>query len=142
MPFTLHIDIVSAEALIFSGRAEMVVLPAVRGEIGVLPRHAPLLAHLRPGAVRVILDGENEETFFISGGFAEVQPYVVTVLADTALRGAELDNAAALRAKEHAEEKLDGRKLSPEEYNRLKAELDITTALLRTINDLRARKKT
>jgi len=142
MPFTLHIDIVSAEALIFSGRAEMVVLPAVRGEIGVLPRHAPLLAHLRPGAVRVILDGKDEETFFISGGFAEVQPYVVTVLADTALRGAELDKAAALRAKEHAEQKLEGRKLSPEEYNKLKAELDITTALLRTINDLRARKKT
>jgi len=114
----------------------------VRGEIGVLPRHAPLLAHLRPGAVRVILDGKDEETFFISGGFAEVQPYVVTVLADTALRGAELDKAAALRAKEHAEQKLEGRKLSPEEYNKLKAELDITTALLRTINDLRARKKT
>lgn len=141
MPFTLHIDIVSAEALMYSGRAEMVVLPAVRGEIGVLPRHAPLLADLKAGAVRVIVDRENEETFFISGGFAEVQPYVVTVLADTVLRGAELDKAAALRSKEQTEKKLDGRKLSPEEYNRLKAELDITTALLRTINDLRARKK-
>jgi len=141
MPFTLHIDIVSAEALMFSGRAEMVVLPAVRGEIGVLPRHAPLLAHLKAGAVRVVVDGANEETFFISGGFAEVQPWVVTVLADTVLRGRELDEAAALRAKVHAEKELDGRKLSPEEYNRLKAELDLTTALLRTINDLKVRKK-
>jgi F-type H+-transporting ATPase subunit epsilon len=141
MPFTLHIDIVSAEALMFSGRAEMVVLPAARGEIGVLPRHAPLLAHLKAGAVRVIVAQDNEETFFISGGFAEVQPWVVTVLADTVLRGRELDEAAARRAKEHAEKELDGRKLSPQEYNRLKAELDLTTALLRTINDLRARKK-
>ena len=141
MPFTLHIDIASAEALIFSGRAEMVVLPAVRGEIGVLPRHAPLLAHLRPGSVRILLDRQNEETIFISGGFAEIQPWAVTVLADTALRGRELDEAAARRAKEHAENKLDGHKLSPEDYNRLKAELDLTTALLRTINDLRARKK-
>ena len=140
MPFTLHIDIVSAEALMFSGRAEMVVLPAVRGEIGVLPRHAPLLAHLKAGAVRVI-DRTNEETFFITGGFAEVQPWVVTVLADTVLRGRELDEAAARSAKEHAEKELDGHKLSPEEYNRLKAELDLTTALLRTINDMRVRKK-
>jgi len=140
MPFKLHIDIVSVEALMFSGRAEMVVLPAARGEIGVLPRHAPLLAHLKAGAVRVV-DGASEETFFISGGFAEVQPWVVTVLADTVLRGRELDEAAALRAKDHAEKELDGRRLSPEEYTRLKAELDLTTALLRTINDLKVRKK-
>jgi F-type H+-transporting ATPase subunit epsilon len=140
MSFTLQIDIVSAEALMYSGRAEMVVLPAAHGEIGVLPRHAPLLAHLKAGAVRVI-DRADEETFFISGGFAEIQPWVVTVLADTVLRGRELDEAAALRAKEHAEKELDGRKLAPEEYNRLKAELDLTTALLRTINDLRVRKK-
>lgn len=141
MPFRLHIDIVSAEALMFSGRAEMVVLPAARGDIGVLPRHAPLLAHLKAGAVRIIVDRASEETFFISGGFAEVQPWVVTVLADTVLRGRELDEAAALRAKEHAERELAGRKLSPDEYNRLKAELNLTSALLRTINDLRLRKK-
>ena len=141
MALTLHIDIVSAEALMFSGRAEMVVLPAARGEIGVLPRHAPLLAHLKAGTVRVRLAAESEEAFFISGGFAEIQPYVVTVLADTVLRGKEMDETAALHSKQRVERELNGRRLSPEEYNRLKAELNTTMALLRTINELRTKKK-
>ncbi len=143
MPLTFHVDIVSAEGAIFSGLASMLVAPTARGEVGVLARHAPLLARLKAGVVRVTLGGvqEGEKTFFVSGGFLEVQPHIVTVLADTALRDEQMDEAAALAAKERVEKELDGRKLPPEEYARLKNELALTTTLLRAIDELRVRRK-
>lgn len=103
MASTIHCDIVSAEAEIFSGLAAMVVVPAEEGDIGIAPRHAPLLTRLRPGQVRVILPEGGEEFYFISGGLLEIQPHVVTVLSDTAQRAGDLDEAAALKAKEEAE---------------------------------------
>ncbi|MDO8705299.1 MAG: F0F1 ATP synthase subunit epsilon, partial [Sulfuricaulis sp.] len=109
MALTLHVDIVSAEKEIYSGRAEMVFAPLVTGEIGILPRHAPLLARMKPGEVRV-RTGDEELSFYVSGGLLEVQPHVVTVLANTAVRARDLDEAAALQAKERAEEALRDRK--------------------------------
>lgn len=104
MTSTIHCDIVSAEAEIFSGEAAMVVVSGEEGELGITPRHAPLLTRLKPGQVRVMLpDDGGEEFYYISGGMLEVQPHVVTVLSDTALRASDLDEAAALRAKEEAE---------------------------------------
>ncbi|MGY6554778.1 MAG: F0F1 ATP synthase subunit epsilon [Wenzhouxiangella sp.] len=103
MASTIHCDIVSAEAEIFSGSAAMVVVPAEEGDIGIAPRHAPLLTRLRPGQVRVILPEGGEEFYFITGGLLEIQPHVVTVLSDTAQRAGDLDEAAALKAKEEAE---------------------------------------
>jgi F-type H+-transporting ATPase subunit epsilon len=109
MAFTLQVDIVSAEAEIFSGTAQMVFLPAIMGEIGVLPHHSPLLTPLRAGEVRVQVTELREESFFISGGLAEIQPYIVTVLSDTAVRAHDLDEAAALEAKRRAEKVLADR---------------------------------
>lgn len=104
MTSTIHCDIVSAEAEIFSGEAAMVVVSGEEGELGITPRHAPLLTRLKPGQVRVMLpDDGGEEFYYISGGMLEVQPHVVTVLSDTALRASDLDEAAAVRAKEEAE---------------------------------------
>jgi len=102
MAMTLHVDIVSAEKEIYSGTAEMVFAPLVTGEVGILPRHAPLLARMKPGEVRVKTATE-ELFFYVSGGMLEVQPHVVTVLADTAARAKDLDEAAAVKAKERAE---------------------------------------
>jgi F-type H+-transporting ATPase subunit epsilon len=105
---TIHVDIVSAEGEIHSGEARMVFAPARMGEIGIAPRHAPLLTALKPGEVRV-QDAEGKEYFFyITGGMLEIQPHLVTVLADTALRGDQLDEAAALQAQQKAEEALKG----------------------------------
>jgi F-type H+-transporting ATPase subunit epsilon len=106
---TIHVDIVSAEGEIFSGEATMVFAPAIMGEIGIAPRHAPLLTTLKPGEVRVQTPSGEEQFFFVSGGALEVQPHIVTVLADTALRARDLDEAAALQAKQHAEEALRDR---------------------------------
>src|SRR5690554_2907887 len=103
MASTIHCDIVSAEAEIFSGEAAMVVVSGEEGELGITPRHAPLLTRLKPGQVRVMLPDGEEEFYFISGGMLEVQPHVVTVLSDTAARASDLDEAAALKAKEEAE---------------------------------------
>lgn len=103
MASTIHCDIVSAEAEIFSGSAAMVVVPGEEGDLGIAPRHAPLLTRLRPGQVRVLLPEGGEEFYFISGGLLEIQPHVVTVLSDTAQRAGDLDEAAALKAKEEAE---------------------------------------
>jgi F-type H+-transporting ATPase subunit epsilon len=105
MAMTLHVDIVSAEAEIFSGTATMVFAPAEMGEIGITPRHAPLLTRLKPGEIRVQTQGGGEESIFVSGGMIEVQPHVVTVLADTAIRAHDLDEAQA-QAKERAEKLL------------------------------------
>ncbi|TVQ41372.1 MAG: F0F1 ATP synthase subunit epsilon [Wenzhouxiangella sp.] len=103
MASTIHCDIVSAEAEIFSGEASMVIVPGEEGDLGIAPRHAPLLTRLRPGQVRVILPSGEEEFYFISGGMLEIQPHVVSVLSDTAQRAGDLDEAAALKAKEEAE---------------------------------------
>jgi len=106
---TIHVDIVSAEGEIFSGEASMVFAPAVMGEIGIAPRHAPLLTTLKPGEVRVQTAAGDEQFFYVSGGAIEIQPHLITVLADTALRAKDLDEAAALQAKQRAEEALKDR---------------------------------
>ena len=105
MANTIHVDVVSAEALIFSGEAEFVALPGESGELGIYPRHTPLITRIRPGAVRIKVVGQAEEEFvFVAGGMLEVQPTSVTVLADTAIRGKDLDEAKAVAAKKQAEE--------------------------------------
>ncbi|MFU8878568.1 MAG: F0F1 ATP synthase subunit epsilon [Wenzhouxiangellaceae bacterium] len=107
---TIQVDIVSAEAEIFSGQASLVVVSGEEGELGIAPRHAPLLTRIKPGQVRVVLpDDGGEEFYYVSGGMLEVQPHVVTVLADTAARASDLDEAAAVRAKEEAERALADR---------------------------------
>ena len=105
---TIQVDIVSAEGEIFSGSAEMVFAPAIMGELGIAPRHAPLLTLLKAGEVRVKLPGGEEQSFFVGGGALEVQPNKITVLADTAIRAKDLDEAAALAAKQRAEDALRG----------------------------------
>ena len=105
MAMTIHVDIVSAEKEIFSGLAEAVFASAVMGEVGIYPRHTPMLTRLKAGEVRVLVDGK-EEQFYVSGGMLEVQPHVVTVLADTAMRATDVDEAAALEAKADAERAL------------------------------------
>ncbi len=108
-PSTIQVDIVSAEGEVFSGAATMVFAPASQGDIGVAPRHAPLLSMLKPGEVRVQTSDGQEQFFFVGGGAIEVQPHHVTVLADTALRAKDIDEAAALAAKQRAEEALKDR---------------------------------
>lgn len=137
MAMTIHVDIVSAEKEIYSGKAEMVFAPLVTGEVGILPRHAPLLARMKAGEVRV-RTGTEELSFYVSGGMLEVQPHVVTVLADTAQRAKDLDEAAALKAKERAEEALRDRK-SDIDYAKAQAELAEAIAQLRAIQKLRER---
>jgi len=110
MAATMTVDIVSAEAEIWTGTAKMLFAPAVMGEVGVMPRHAPLLTKIRPGEVRVINEEDEEEVFYVSGGMLEILPSGVTVLADTAQRAHDLDEAAALEAKEQAEKMLQDRK--------------------------------
>jgi F-type H+-transporting ATPase subunit epsilon len=106
---TIHVDIVSVEGAIWSGEANMVFAPARMGEIGIAPRHAPLITTLKPGAVRVEADGGEEKFFYVTGGVLEVQPHLVTVLADSALHAEQLDESAALAARERAREVLEGR---------------------------------
>jgi len=106
MTMTIHVDIVSAEAEIFSGLAEMVVAPAEMGEVGIAARHAPFLTRLKPGEVRVKVSETETQPFYVSGGLLEVQPNVVTILADTAIRARDIDEAHALEAKRRAEELL------------------------------------
>jgi len=108
-PNTIQVDIVSAEGEVFSGAATMVFAPASQGDIGVAPRHAPLLSMLKPGEVRVQTPDGQEQLFYVGGGAIEVQPHRVTVLADTALRAKDIDEAAALDAKQRAEEALKDR---------------------------------
>ena len=139
MPLTFHVDIVSTEKEIFSGTAHKLVAPTAMGEVGILARHAPLLARLRPGLVRIVREPDYEESFFVSGGFLEVQPHVVTVLADTVLRAPELDEAAARLAVARTEREAMKVSVSTADYARLKAELQLETALLRSIEQLRGR---
>jgi F-type H+-transporting ATPase subunit epsilon len=133
---TLHVDIVSAEGEIFSGEASMVFAPAAMGEIGIAPRHAPLLTTLKAGEVRVQAPGKEEQFFFVSGGALEIQPHLVTVLADTALRAKDLDEAAALQAKQRAEEALKNRATTVETAE-LQAQLAQAVAQIRAIEKLR-----
>jgi F-type H+-transporting ATPase subunit epsilon len=109
MANTIHLDIVSAEGQIFSGEASMVFVPGSQGELGIYPRHAPLLTTLKAGEVRVQSQGQEEQSFFVGGGALEIQPHLVTVLADTAIRAHDLDEAQALAAKARAEEAVRSR---------------------------------
>jgi F-type H+-transporting ATPase subunit epsilon len=133
---TIHVDIVSAEGEIFSGEAKMVFVPASQGEIGIAPRHAPLLTLLKPGEVRVQLPDGAEQYFFVGGGALEIQPKKVTVLADTAARARDLDEAAALEARKRAEEALAG-KIDKIEQAEALAELARAAAQLRLLEKLR-----
>lgn len=141
MSMTIHVDIVSAEAKIFSGTAEMVVACAQLGEVGITPRHAQMLTSLRPGEVRVIKHGGEEETFFINGGLLEIQPYAVTILADVAKRVEELDEAAALVVKQQAEQALAERKSVDFDYAEARAALAEAMAQLQAIQKIRKRLK-
>ena len=125
---SLHVDIVSAEGEIFSGEASMVFAPAQLGEIGIAPRHAPLLTGLNAGEVRVQTPDEGERFFYVTGGMIEVQPNMVTVLADTALRGDELDEAAALEAQKAARAALEG---ASQETDLKRAQLELAEASAR-----------
>jgi F-type H+-transporting ATPase subunit epsilon len=136
MANTIHVDIVSAEEQIFSGEAEMVYAPAVMGEVGIAPRHTPLISPLKPGEVRLDMGGGKEEFFFISGGILEVQPHVVTVLSDTAIRADDLDEAAAIEAKKRAEDALADQQ-GDLDVARAKAELLAAAAQIAAIKKLR-----
>jgi F-type H+-transporting ATPase subunit epsilon len=137
MANTIHVDVVSAEEQIFSGEAEFVALPGESGELGIYPMHTPLITRIRPGAVRITVPGQTEEEFvFVAGGILEVQPKGVTVLADTAIRGADLDEAKAQDAKRKAEE-LMLNKESAIDYAKAQAELAAAIAQLAAIAKLR-----
>ena len=136
MAMTVHCDIVSAEEELFSGLVEMVVAHGNQGDLGILMGHAPLLTDLKPGPVRVIKHGGEQEVFYISGGFLEVQPNMVKVLADTAVRAADLDEAAALEAQKAAEKALS-EKGTEFDYSTAAARLAEAAAQLRTIQELR-----
>ena len=137
MANTLHVDVVSAEQLIFSGEAEFVVLPGESGELGIYPKHTPLITRIKPGAVRIKVPGQAEDEFvFVAGGILEVQPDIVTVLADTAIRGADLDESKAAEAKRNAEEAMANAK-SDLDLARAQSELAIMAAQLAAIQRLR-----
>jgi F-type H+-transporting ATPase subunit epsilon len=138
MAMTLHVDIVSAEAEIFSGTATMVFAPAEMGEVGIAPRHTPLLTRLKPGEIRVQTQEGEELSFFVSGGMLEVQPHVVTVLSDTAIRASDLDEAQAQQAKERAEHLLAD-KSADIDYAKAQSELAQSMAQLAAIKKLRER---
>jgi F-type H+-transporting ATPase subunit epsilon len=137
MAMTMHVDIVSAEAAIWSGTAHFVSAPAEMGEVGIMPRHNQLITRLKPGEVRVKPEGGGDDIFFyVSGGILEVQPHVVTVLADTAARARDLDEAAAIEAKRLAEEALANQQ-ADFDYAKAQAELAEAVAQLRSIERLR-----
>ncbi|GHD64311.1 F0F1 ATP synthase subunit epsilon [Jeongeupia wiesaeckerbachi] len=140
MAMTMHVDVVSAEELIYSGTAEFISAPADKGEIGILPRHAPLLTRVRPGALRIKPANSNDPDviLYVSGGLLEVQPHVVTVLADTAIRGADIDEAKALDAKRRAEEALKG-KTGAVDFAMAQAELLEAVAKLAVLEKLKKR---
>ncbi|MAS41406.1 MAG: F0F1 ATP synthase subunit epsilon [Porticoccaceae bacterium] len=138
MAMTFHCDIVTAEKSMFSGLLELLVVSGELGELGVTYGHAPLLTAIKPGPVRVVRQGGQEEIYFISGGFLEVQPHVVTVLADTGDRAGDLDEAAALEAKREAERALEERGADME-YSEALSRLGEAAARLRTIEELRRR---
>ena len=137
MPLRVHVDVVSAEEQIFSGEAEFAVFPGEVGELGIHPRHAPLLTRVRPGAVRLkIPDRDEFELVYVSGGILEVQPTLITLLADTAIRAKDLDEAEALKAKQRAEEALKNRSADVS-YASAEAELAQALAQLQTLSKIR-----
>ena len=137
MANTIHVDVVSAEESIYSGEAEFVVLPGVMGELGVYPKHTPLITQIKPGEVRIKIPGQAEEQIvFVQGGYLEIQPDVVTVLSDTAIRAKDLDEAKALQAKQAAELAMQN-KASKEDVARAEAELAGALAQLAAIRKLR-----
>ncbi|MGB4499340.1 MAG: F0F1 ATP synthase subunit epsilon [Methylococcaceae bacterium] len=138
MTMSVHVDIVSAEKEIFSGLAEMVFAPAEEGEVGISARHAPLITRLNPGEVRVKVNATESYPFFISGGMLEVQPHVVTVLADTAIRAKDIDEAAAIQAKQRAEEVLAD-KTNRVDYASAERQLFQAIMQLRTLERFRKR---
>lgn len=138
MAMTMHVDIVSAEAELFSGTAEVVVAPAVNGEVGIYPRHTQMITPLKPGEVRIIKQGGEEESIYVSGGILEVQPHVVTILSDTAVRAQDLDEAAAMEAQRRAEQALKDKAGDMEEAEAL-AQLTEAVAQLQMIQKLRKR---
>jgi len=140
MANTIRVDVVSAEESIFSGEAEFVALPGEAGELGIYPKHTPLITRIRPGAVRIKVAGQAEDEFvFVAGGILEVQPNAVTVLADTAIRGHDLDEAKAAEAKRLAEEALTDR-ASKIDYAAAQAELAVAVAQLAAIQRLRQKR--
>ena len=139
MASTVFCSIVSAEQEIFAGQVEMVVASGTIGELGILPGHTPLLSGVKAGAVRLVLEGGEEQIFFASGGFIEVQPTSITILADTAMRADDLDEAEALEAKKKAELELSGQK-SDIDFARVSADLQEQAAMLRTIQKVRNKK--
>jgi F-type H+-transporting ATPase subunit epsilon len=139
MANTLHVDVVSAEEQIYSGEADFVVLPGEAGELGIYPRHTPLITRIKPGAVRIQPAGGGEENLiFVAGGILEVQPSMVTVLADTAIRGNDLDEAKAVEAQKRAEEALRNA-TDKQEVATVEAELSMLAAQLAAIRRLRKR---
>ena len=139
MANTIHVDIVSAEGQIFSGAASMVFVPGSQGELGIAPRHAPLLTTLKAGEVRVQTDGAEEQSFYVGGGSVEIQPNLVTVLADTAARARDLDEAAALAAKQRADDAVRER-TDKVDIAEAQAELARAMAQLRAIERLRKKR--
>ena len=140
MANTFHVDVVSAESSIFSGEAEFVALPGEAGELGIYPKHTPLITRIKPGAVRIKVAGQADEEFvFVAGGILEVQPNGVTVLADTAIRGGDLDEAKALAAKKQAEEAMVNKE-SKIDYATAQAELATAIAQLAAIARLRGKR--
>jgi F-type H+-transporting ATPase subunit epsilon len=140
MATTIHVDVVSAEEQIFSGEAEFVALPGEAGELGIYPRHTPLITRIKPGTVRIKpAGGGEEELIFVAGGILEVQPKVITVLADTAIRGQDLDEAKALEAKKRAEEAMHDR-TGKMEYAQAAAELAEAAAQIAAIRKLRQKR--
>jgi len=138
MANTIQVDIVSAEEQIFSGEAYMVYAPAVMGELGIAPRHTPLISPLKPGEIRLDVGNGKEEFFFISGGILEVQPHLVTVLSDTAIRADDLDEAAAMEAKKRAEDALADQQ-SDLDVAKARAELAAAAAQIAAIKKFRKR---
>jgi F-type H+-transporting ATPase subunit epsilon len=135
---TIHVDVVSAESSIFSGEAKFVALPGETGELGILPKHTPLITRIKPGAVRIEKADGTEEFVFVAGGILEVQPNVVTVLADTAIRGGDLDEAKANEAKKRAEEAMQNKDATID-YAAAQAELASAVAQLAAIRKLRGK---
>lgn len=140
MASTVFCSIVSAEEEIFAGQVEMVVASGTIGELGILPGHTALLSGIKPGPIRLILEGGEEEVFFASGGYIEVQPTSITILADTALRADDLDEAAALEAQKKAEQELSDQRADID-FARVSADLQEQVAMLRTIQKIRSKKK-
>lgn len=136
----IRVEIVSAEEAIWTGSGTMVFAPAEMGEVGIAPQHAPMITRLKPGEVRVQLESGEEQFFFVSGGLLEVQPHLVTVLSDTAVRAADLDEAQALEAQRQAERDLQD-KTSEMDLAKAKAELIQATAQLRAVQKLRQKRR-